>query len=78
MSEREKAKRTVRARCNQRDMRDVALDALDAGVRFRLTKAGIIFYGADGVTTANAHFTASDYRAPRNLRASLRRMGVLR
>jgi hypothetical protein len=77
MSDLTRAKKAVRARCTHRDMRDVVLEALDAGARFRLTKGGIIFYGNDGQATANAHYTVSDVRAPKNLRASLKRMGVL-
>lgn len=41
-----------------------------------LTGSGIRFLGPDGATAAT-HFTASDGRAARNLRADLRRIGAL-
>lgn len=67
--------RRIRKGCSNRDIRDVCLAAVGAGARFRLTRRGIVFYGRDG-GTAHTHWTVSDVRAAKNLRAALLRIGV--
>lgn len=51
-------------------------EARRRGFRVKETRSGVIVYGDDGVSTASAHWTPSDRRSVKNLRADLRRLGV--
>jgi hypothetical protein len=61
--------------CTNREMRKVVLAALAAGLRYRTTKAGLIFYAENGVDTVAIHMTCSDHRASKNAIASFRKIG---
>lgn len=61
-------------RCNNRDVRKVILSVLRSGVRYRMTKNGIMLLGPNGGITA--HFSVSDHRGYLNLIADLRRAGI--
>lgn len=67
--------KVVQRGCTNRDIRETLVSALKGGVRYRMTKKGIILYGEDGQSTAT-HFTSSDHRAVLNIKAQLRRMGI--
>lgn len=64
----------IQRRCGDKAMTKAMVRAIKDGIRYRITKSGIVFYGRDG-KTAGAHFTASDRRAALNLRADLQRLG---
>lgn len=66
--------RKLRAFSNK-DSRKVVLFAMKAGVRYRMTKSGIMFYPECG-GTVGTHFTATDHRAHTNLVADLRGIGI--
>ncbi len=57
------------------DMRRAIKAALDAGIRHRMTKSGILFYGENGVDCVPVHKTSSDHRAYRNMLAQFRKIG---
>ena len=61
-------------RCSNRDVRKVILSVLQSGVRYRMTKSGIMFLGPTGGITA--HFSVSDKRGYLNLIADLKRAGI--
>lgn len=61
-------------RCSDRDLRHVIVGAARAGVRYRMTKSGVMFYGDNGVSVA-VHFTNSDHRAYKNAVAQFRKIG---
>ena len=68
-------KRILRA-CTNREIRAVLLEVIDkTTATIRLTTSGIIIYGPEGA--CGTHWTVSEARASKNLRASLRRIGVL-
>lgn len=48
---------------------------IHAGLRYRVTRNGIIFYGKDGLT-AGAHYTPSDHRAGMNFCKRMEQLGV--
>jgi hypothetical protein len=54
--------------------RDVVIAAARAGMRFRQTRKGLMFYGKDG-RTVTIHYTESDHRAVKNTIARLRAIG---
>lgn len=62
-------------RMPNRDMRKAVLAAVAAGVRYRLTKSGVLFYGENGVDCVPVHFTSSDHRAYQNMLAQFRKIG---
>lgn len=66
--------RKLRAITNK-DTRKLVLHTMKAGVRYRMTKSGIMFY-ASGGGTVGTHFTATDHRAHTNLVADLRGIGI--
>lgn len=57
------------------DTRKVLKAAISAGVRYRITRAGILFYGEDGTSTVCVHKTQSDHRAMKNMLADFRKIG---
>lgn len=65
---------SIRRRCSDREVRDLLIGAVKAGVRYRCTKSGIMFYTNSGIFTA--HYTPSDHRAAKNLRARLKSAGI--
>jgi hypothetical protein len=65
---------SIKRRCTNREVRDVLMAVMKSGVRYRITKKGVLFYGPHG--TASTHLTPSDYRAAANLIASLRQAGI--
>lgn len=67
--------KVVQRGCTNRDIRETIVSALKGGVRYRMTKKGVVLYGDDG-QTAVTHFTVSDRRAVLNVKAQLRRMGI--
>lgn len=67
-------KRYVQRGCTDRETRDLLLKALDQGARMKPTRGGVRIMGPTG--TAGAHFTGSDVRGHKNLRAMLRRAGI--
>jgi hypothetical protein len=56
------------------ETRKLVKTAMNSGLRYRMTKSGIVFYGDNG-QTAGMHFTSSDHRAYKNLVADLRNVG---
>lgn len=61
-------------RSRDREVSALLLHVIGAGHRYKMTKSGIIIYGPAG--TCGTHFSVSDHRAARNLRADLRRCGI--
>lgn len=49
----------------------------DQGFRVKETRNGYVVYGKDGTSTAGWHTSPSDHRWLKNLRADLRRLGVI-
>jgi len=66
--------RELRRRCKDDRTYDLLAGAIRRGARYRLTKAGIVLYGRRG--TVHTHFSPSDWRAVRNLEASIKRAGL--
>ncbi len=60
---------------NNTETRSLLTYALNTGVRYRMTKSGVMIY-ADNGTTVGAHFTSSDHRAHNNLQAQLKAAGI--
>jgi len=65
--------RTLRA-CSDRQIRELVVGAALAGIRYRLTRGGAIFYGDNG-KCVSVHFTTSDGRASKNLSSLFRTIG---
>lgn len=65
--------RTIRRGANK-PMASILLKVIGAGHRYRMTRCGVMLYGATGA--ASVHFTTSDHRASENLRSELRRIGI--
>jgi hypothetical protein len=65
----------MRRACTNLEVRKALLAAMKTGVRYRMTKAGVIFYGDNGLC-ATAHFTISDRRGSKNLWSQLEKIGV--
>lgn len=61
-------------RSKNREVITVLLDVVNAGHPYKMTKSGIIIYGPEGIS--GTHFSVSDSRAVKNLRADLRRCGI--
>lgn len=61
-------------RSKDREVISVLLDVVHAGHPYKMTKSGIIIYGPEGIS--GTHFSVSDSRAVKNLRADLRRCGI--
>ena len=61
-------------RCSDRQVRELVVGAAKAGIRFRLTRGGAIFYGDNG-GCVSVHFTLSDHRGAKNLAAHFRSIG---
>lgn len=61
-------------RSKDREVIKVLLTVIHAGHRYKMTKSGIIIYGPTGI--CGTHFSVSDSRAVKNLRADLRRCGI--
>lgn len=57
------------------DMRRAIVAAMKAGIPYRMTKSGVLFYGSNGVDCVPVHYTASDHRAYRNMLAQFRKIG---
>lgn len=55
-------------------IKGILLEAASAGLKFRITKRGVMFYGRDG-GMVTIHRTESDHRAERNTIARFRRIG---
>lgn len=66
--------RRVQRGCTDKTVRELLLAILRGGHRYRMTKSGVMVFGAEG--TASAHFTGSDRRAISNFRADLKRIGI--
>lgn len=66
--------RKIRRGCTNREVRATLLRAIQSGARYKLTKKGVILYGPNGV--AVTHFTVSDHRGVKNLKASLKAAGI--
>lgn len=64
----------IRRRCQRRDTMDLLVAAISAGHDYKLTRKGVLVYGPKGI--AGTHFTNSDPRAVKNLRADFRRVGI--
>lgn len=64
----------VLRRCSDRQVRELVVGAAKAGIRFRLTRGGAIFYGDNG-KCVSVHFTLSDHRGARNLASHFRSIG---
>lgn len=65
----------IRRGCTNRDIRAALVTAIKSGVRYRMTKKGVILYGENGLS-AVTHFTVSDHRAALNLWSQLRAIGI--
>lgn len=65
---------TIRRRGQNRDITDLLCTVIGYGYDYKLTKKGIIVYGPHGI--AGTHFSVSDHRAAKNLRADFRRVGI--
>jgi hypothetical protein len=61
-------------RSKDREVVALLLAVIHAGHRYKMTKSGIIIYSPEGM--CGTHFSVSDHRAARNLRADLRRCGI--
>ena len=57
------------------DMRRAIVAAMKAGVRYRMTKSGVLFYGENGTDCVPIHYTSSDHRAYKNMLAQFRKIG---
>jgi hypothetical protein len=55
----------------------IARAAEEQGYRVRPTRKGWVVYGKDGKSTVGFHRTPSDHRAAKNLRADLKKIGVV-
>lgn len=62
-------------RCTNRDMRRLLTAAINSGLRYRTTKAGMLFYSHDGTDCVSVHFTSSDHRAYKNVVSGFRKIG---
>ncbi|NYI76637.1 hypothetical protein [Nocardioides panzhihuensis] len=60
----------------RREVEALVKAATDQGFRCQPTHSGVRILGKDGRSTVGAHWTYSDHRSIRNLRAALRRLGV--
>lgn len=67
--------KTIRRGCTNKQVKALLIGVLKDGARYKLTKSGIILFGPTG--SAATHFTVSDHRGVKNLRAQLRRAGLL-
>lgn len=65
--------RRIRGGAN-RELRELLLRLIRAGHRYKMTRAGIIIYGPEGI--CGTHLANSDTRAVRNFSADLRRCGI--
>jgi hypothetical protein len=61
-------------RMGNRELSALLMQVINNGHRYKITKAGIIIYGPDGIT--GTHLANTDRRALRNFSASLRRCGI--
>ena len=61
-------------RAGNRELRELLVRVVKAGHRYKMTGAGIIIYGPDGIS--GTHLDSSDPRAFRNFSADLRRCGI--
>lgn len=61
-------------RTASKEVSKMLLSAISAGHRYKMTKAGIIVYGPDGI--AGTHLSGGDHRRIQNFRADLRRAGI--
>lgn len=71
----DKDRRSIRRACS-RDYSRLILSVMDEGHRYRMTKAGIMFYGPNG-ETLTIHLTNSDPRSFKNTKALLAKLGLL-
>lgn len=62
-------------RCADRETRKVIAAAIDAGLRYRKTKSGLMFFEHNGEGRVTIHFTDSDHRARKNMIAQFRKIG---
>lgn len=67
--------KSIRRGCTNKDVSKALVGALKSGIRYRMTKSGVMLYGDNGRCVV-AHFTSSDHRAAANLKAELRSMGL--
>lgn len=62
-------------RCSDRETRKIIAAAIDAGLRYRKTKSGLMFFAHKGEGRVTIHFTDSDHRARKNMIANFRAIG---
>ena len=65
-------RRIQRTACS--DKAKLLLSVIRAGHRYKMTKAGIVIYGPDGI--AGTHLAGSDHRGLANFRSDLRKSGI--
>lgn len=70
-----KDRRIIRRGCSPEYSR-LILSVMDEGHRYRMTKAGILFYGPNK-ETITIHLTNSDPRSLKNTKALLAKLGLL-
>jgi hypothetical protein len=56
------------------DVKALIVAAIDYGLRHKLTKSGIMFFGENGLSTS-IHFSTSDKKAARAIEMHLRQLG---
>lgn len=62
-------------RCADRETRKIIAAAIDAGLRYRKTKSGLMFFAHHGEGRVTVHYTDSDHRARKNMIAQFRAIG---
>jgi len=62
-------------RCTDRETRKIIAAAIDAGLRYRKTKSGLMFFAHKGDGRVTIHFTDSDHRARKNMVSNFRKIG---
>lgn len=75
MSHSTKDIRRIQRGCTDKEMRKLILDVIYSGVRYKMTKSGVMFYTAEG--SASAHLTGSDHRGLENFRKTLKTIGII-
>lgn len=77
MANKEGDLRTIRRGCRNLGVKDALIFAIKSGVRYRMTKNGVLMYGDNGQTLAT-HFTSSSRNAGDSVWRDLRRIGIER
>jgi hypothetical protein len=65
----------IRLAIRDRKIRELAVKAVQEGVKYRMTKKGVMFYAQDGYSFT-IHCTDSDHRAIKNAEARFRKIGI--